>query len=129
MVVLDCAHNESAARALSEALDGFTYSRLILVLGIMADKDIVAILERLARRADHIIVTAPDVERAGSPERLLEILDTIISRGGLSLTSSVAKSVDKAIRLALDKACENDLICISGSVFTVGEAKSFFEQL
>ena len=128
-VLLDCAHNESAARALSEALDGFTYSRLILVLGIMADKDIVAILGELAGRADHIIMTAPDVQRAESPERLLKSLGEIIRARDLTLTSSISKSVDKAIGVALDKASDNDLICISGSVFTVGEARNFFEQL
>lgn len=128
-VILDCAHNESAASALCEALSGFTYRRLILVLGIMADKDIVGILTKLAQKADHLILTSPKVKRAEKPGVLMAKAEELIARRGLSVTLSVAGSVEEAILSALDMAKEDDLICVSGSVFTVGEAMSFFEQL
>ncbi len=128
-VVLDCAHNESAAKALGEALLGFSFSRLILVLGIMSDKDIDAIFTEFAPIADSIILTSPEIARAESPEKLLDRLSKLISRKALSVKPSVAASVDEALKAALDMASSDDLVCVTGSVFVVGEAKSFFEQL
>ena len=70
-VILDCAHNESAASVLGDTLTRFSYNRLILILGIMSDKDIEAIFAKLVPIADHIILTSPKVERAESSESLL----------------------------------------------------------
>lgn len=128
-VILDCAHNEGAAKVLSEALGEFSFTRLILVLGIMSDKDIDAIFTSLAPIADTIILTSPELARAESPEKLLEKLCSLISRNGLSVKPLVAASVDEALKAALVVASPDDLVCVTGSIFTVGEAKVFFEQL
>ena len=48
---------------------------------------------------------------------------------GLNVESTAAGSVAEALTEALDMALEDDLICVSGSVFTVGEVMTLFEQL
>ncbi|MBE9531768.1 MAG: bifunctional folylpolyglutamate synthase/dihydrofolate synthase, partial [Proteobacteria bacterium] len=128
-VILDCAHNVSAAQALSESLALFSFERLILILGIMADKDIEAIFTRLIPLASHVILTSPKVERAESTENLMAKAKEFIEREGLNVKPLAALSVEEATGLALEFASENDLICISGSLFTVGEARDIFEQL
>lgn len=119
-VMLDCAHNESAAEALSSALKDFTYARLILVIGIMKDKDIGAILSHLVPQADSIIFTKADMERAEEPTELLHSLRKIPSG---NVRAAIVESVGDAVRAALSEADKGDLVCITGSVFVVGEAK------
>ena len=60
----------------------FQYDRLILLIGIMKDKDIQSILQTLAPLADHIILSRPHTERASSPARLLEALGATGEEGG-----------------------------------------------
>lgn len=128
-VLLDCAHNESAAKVLADTLSQFRFSRLIFVFGIMSDKDIDAIFTSLAPIADSIILTSPEIARAESPEDLMARLTKLISLKGFSVKPSVAPSVHEALKAALETASPDDLVCVTGSVFTVGEAKGFFEQL
>ena len=125
-LLFDCAHNESAAEALTLALEEFTYSRLILVIGIMKDKDIGAILSHLAPLADSIIFTRADMERAEEPEKLLNRLREL-SCGAIEAT--VVEPVSDALRAALSEAGRDDLVCLTGSVFVVGEARSNLQKI
>ncbi|MEE9543398.1 MAG: cyanophycin synthetase, partial [Thermodesulfobacteriota bacterium] len=118
-VVLDCAHNESAAKALASTLDEFPRSRLILVIGIMKDKDFRAILAHLAPLADKIIFTRADMERSEAPEKLMESL-----REFSTIEAEVIPTVAMALEGALEEAASGDLVCVTGSVFIVGEAKA-----
>jgi len=61
-VLLDGAHNPAGAAALRKALGEFTYRRLILVLGILADKDYRGMIRRLAPLAHRVIATRPPDE-------------------------------------------------------------------
>lgn len=125
-VMLDCAHNESAAEALKNVLKEFTYARLILVVGIMKDKDIGAILSLLAPLAGSIIFTRADMERAEEPEKLLSMLRESVSA---NVRAASIDSVDDALRSALSQAREDDLICVTGSIFVVGEARQSFKKI
>ena len=80
-VVLDGAHNPAGALVLRESLEEeFQFDRLILLLGIMKDKDLKSILQTLAPLADQIILSRPHTERASSPFQLLEVLGTMGKR-------------------------------------------------
>ncbi|MDH5202014.1 MAG: bifunctional folylpolyglutamate synthase/dihydrofolate synthase, partial [Nitrospirota bacterium] len=75
-ILIDGAHNPAAAEALSDALKKIflrKYKKVILVLGIMGDKDIKGIIRPLLPLASKIILTSPDYERAASPERIAGI--------------------------------------------------------
>jgi dihydrofolate synthase/folylpolyglutamate synthase len=118
-VVLDCAHNPSGSEALSRALTEHSFERLFLVLGIMADKDIAGIASRLLPLAHTVIVTRPRTERAASAERLIENMRNCPKR------TIIRKTVGWALRTALKEAAVGDAICVTGSVFTVGEARRY----
>ena len=123
-VILDGAHNPLAANILRDALrDEIDYQRLFLILGIMEDKNIETIISSLAPLAHEIIFTKPDYYRSASPKLLYE------QAGNYQCISRVIESIDESIRYSLSAADEKDLICITGSLFTVGEAKKFFQSM
>lgn len=115
-VVLDCAHNPDGAAVLKDALAGLDYSELILVIGMMRDKDIDAFLAELAPAASQIIFTAPLNERAADPALLK---DRAVKYG---ITSETVVPVREACARAMELARPEDAVCITGSIFTVGEA-------
>jgi len=125
-VILDGAHNPAGARALREFLELARPSspgRLILVLGILLDKDIDGILAPLVPIADEVVATHPRIERALAAEDLSRSLEKY------SVPVTVRDSLGEALRYAQSAAAAGDLICVTGSLYTVGEARSHLKGL
>lgn len=122
LVVLDCAKCPAATRKLREALIGFFgWRRLILVTSISQDKDISSIMGEIAPLADLVVVSQHKVhDRAADPERIA----AEIRRH--SKPVRIVRDVKGAVREAMSLADEDDLICVMGSVFTVGEARELW---
>lgn len=122
-VILDGAHNPAAARVLAAALKRLPQNgRLIMVLGIMADKDFPAIIERLLPLADLAIFTRPRYFRAATPEMLAQQAQPY------GVKTLVEPKVADAVRRARSLAGPQDHIVVTGSLYTVGEAKEYFEE-
>lgn len=120
-VVLDGAHNPAAALVLKEALEKeFQYEHLILLAGMMKDKDIKSFLHLLAPLADHLILTQAHNDRAAPPRVLKEAL------GKSGKKAEMAEDLENAIEKGLSMTKQEDLLCISGSLYTVGEARAYF---
>jgi dihydrofolate synthase/folylpolyglutamate synthase len=120
-VFLDGAHNPAGAHVLKESLQKeFEYKRLILIIGIMKDKNYKSILQTLAPIADHLILTQPNIPRAASPVLLQKALE----RNGEK--AEIVEGVQRAIDRGLSMASSEDLLCITGSLYTVGEARAYF---
>lgn len=120
-VILDGAHNVAGVKALKKTIeDCFDYKRLILFLGILKSKDIKGIVAQLAPLASRIIITKPQTPRAVEPEEIAEIAkeysDSIV----------IKEKVSQAIRQAIPYAKSGDIILITGSLYTVGEAIKAF---
>ncbi len=124
-VVLDGAHNPHASVVLAQALrEDLRYRRLWLVLGVLGDKDARSILGDLTPLADEVVVTRSSSTRARDPgemERLVKELREV------SLHSE--PSVKQALDWALERADPTDLICVTGSLTTVGEARAHLRRL
>ena len=121
-ILIDGAHNPSASSVLADSLrNNFlnTYRRIILIMGIMADKDIKGIMAPLLPLASEIIFTAPAYERAAQPERLAECASS------LGFTNiHIARTVEDAIAISSALSPQlSALIVITGSFYTIGEAK------
>ncbi|PIQ87166.1 MAG: bifunctional folylpolyglutamate synthase/dihydrofolate synthase [Candidatus Omnitrophica bacterium CG11_big_fil_rev_8_21_14_0_20_43_6] len=113
LIVLDGAQNAASAQVLSKAIkDNFKYQRLILVLGVSADKDIPGICKQLGPLADEVILT-----RASSPRAIDPLKLAACFKRKLYLT----QSVKEAKLLAGNLAGKGDLILVTGSLFVVGE--------
>jgi dihydrofolate synthase/folylpolyglutamate synthase len=120
-VLLDGAHNPEGALSLRASLEKeFQYQHLILLIGIMKDKDIQAILHFLSPLADQIILTRPATDRAASPSFLRKAL------GQNGKKAEVIEDLREAIDRGLSLTGKGDLLCITGSLYTVGEARTYF---
>jgi dihydrofolate synthase/folylpolyglutamate synthase len=133
-ILIDGAHNPSAAVALSRALENIflkQYRNIILVLGIMGDKDIEGIMKPLLPLASEIILTSPNYERSAAPRRLADIAASL----GFS-DVRIAPTVKDALELAINihqrsnydsspDTHHSSLILVTGSFYTIGEAKEF----
>ncbi|MEE9120684.1 MAG: folylpolyglutamate synthase/dihydrofolate synthase family protein [Syntrophobacteria bacterium] len=122
-VLLDGAHNYAGIVALRQALqEEYTYRRLIVVLGIMADKDLRGMLLRLAPLADRIILTRPKYERAAEPESLREVAGEFAER------TELIRPVGEALERATGLATSEDLVLVTGSLYFIGEVKEIQEE-
>ena len=124
-LVLDGAHNPSGVKVARDALkEIFSYQRLILVLAIFADKDYKKMIQVLAPDADLIIATKAKNPRAASPQAIAKEAAQYMSKDKIIVT----EDIPQAINCALSNSNEDDLICIIGSLYTVGEAKGYFDS-
>ncbi len=124
LILLDGAHNPAAMEQLKKTLlSHFHFHRLIFVLGILKDKDIPAIIYHLAIIGDYFILTESSNPRACPIDQLTDIAQKIISTRKVIIPE---KNISKALEIARGLATKNDLICVTGSLFTVGEARSYF---
>jgi dihydrofolate synthase/folylpolyglutamate synthase len=122
LIIVDGAHNPGAMRTLVDAIQsGFEYERLLLVIGVMADKEIRDILREVVPVSDHVIYTRPAYYRAAAPE-VLEALGSDLGEPG-----EIVPLLPQAIERARALARPRDLVLISGSLFTVGEALTHFD--
>lgn len=118
LVILDGAHNPAAARALAEALpDTFTWDRLHLVMGVFADKDLDGIVGPLAPLAYAGYAAAVQNVRARPPH---EVADALAAHG---VPTQAFATVRDALDAAGSAAADGDLILVTGSLYTVADAR------
>ncbi len=129
-IVLDAAHNPHGAAALAEALqDSFTFSPLIGVVGVMADKDHEGLLAALEPVLAHVVVTQNSTERAMPATELAEIAEGIFGVDRVHLEPRLADAIDRAATLAevggtYGEAIGSGGVLVTGSVVTVGQART-----
>ncbi|MEK7286134.1 MAG: folylpolyglutamate synthase/dihydrofolate synthase family protein [Nitrospirota bacterium] len=120
-IILDGAHNPSGIAALVSFLEEkeqHCSGKKWLIVGIMRDKDIKAMLTPLAKWADEIILTEPNIERAAEATTLVDVLDS-------SVSYTIKKIISEAILFVLSKAAPEDTLVITGSLYTVAEATTY----
>lgn len=118
--LFDGAHNPAGALALREFLGEFVRRPLTLVFGAMNDKRLEEIATILFPAADRLILTRPDNLRAADVGRLQSLAARIVSGEKVTATRSVAE----AFQQANDVTPPHGLICITGSLYLVGEVKA-----
>ncbi len=121
-ILLDGAHNPGGMLVLRKALNRIfkkKFKKLILILGIMADKDYPKMLEIIAPVSDELILTRAAIARSATPEMLGTALKKIKGRPKCVCKSSLSDAIRRARSIAGPKG----LICICGSLYLVGEAR------
>jgi len=128
-IVLDAAHNPHGAAATAEALeDSFTFSPLIGVVGVMADKDYEGVLAAFEPVMAAIVCTQNTTERAMPAEELAEVARGIFGIDRVYVEPRLDDAIDRAATLAEEggtygEAIGSGGVLITGSVVTVGQAR------
>lgn len=119
ITVVDGAHNGESMRALVDALDRhFDYEEFVCILGVNQDKNLVEILQAIHQMEPKIIIaTRSTSQRAMPPERIAEAAEQ------LGMQSRIAQNIGDAIEIAKEFAELDDMVCITGSLYVVGEAR------
>ncbi|MEM3690639.1 MAG: bifunctional folylpolyglutamate synthase/dihydrofolate synthase, partial [Candidatus Micrarchaeia archaeon] len=91
---------------------------LILVIGVMRDKEIDRIVEQIAPPADFIVINKPNFERAAEPERI----EKEARRYGKDV--KIVRDVKKSVRYAKSIAGKDDMVLITGSIYMLSEARA-----
>ena len=118
LVVLDGAHNPAAAEALATAMpETFAGNRLHLVMAVFKDKDLDGIVRAIAPLADVGYATAVDSVRARPAE---EVASALTEAG---VATETFGSVAEALDAARTAATADDLILVTGSLYTVADAR------
>lgn len=118
-IVLDGAHNLMAARVLGRYLrETFKQRDITLVVGILDDKPYRSILKDLMAPCHRTIITQPKINRAMPADRLAETART------LGANVEIVPDVGDALRHAVRTSRPTDVICVAGSLYVVGEAKT-----
>ena len=120
-LVLDVAHNPHAVAALVHNLDqmGF-HPRTHAVFGAMHDKDIAAMLRRMAPVVDHWHFTDLPTPRAATAQALAQLHRGLAVAGPGPVAVSCHGTPSQALLAALEEADPADRIVVFGSFFTVG---------
>lgn len=120
MVIIDGAHNPAGARNLANVLKKeFDYGKLILILAIYKDKDYKGIVSELAPLAKEIIFSENSSQRCLKAEKF-----ATISKNHFQIITSLAEAIETAKKMAT----ANDLICITGSLATVADARTILRR-
>ncbi|RMH68909.1 MAG: bifunctional folylpolyglutamate synthase/dihydrofolate synthase [Gemmatimonadetes bacterium] len=123
-IVTDGAHNPAGMMTLITSLPHiFTYERLIWVFGVLKGKRYEEMMAQMEPIAAEIICTQAESERAVDWQLLTEDVSQLVA-----LPVVGASRVAEAIQIALAKATPQDLICIAGSLYMVGETLAYFNQ-
>jgi dihydrofolate synthase/folylpolyglutamate synthase len=120
LILVDGGHNPAAAISLRQALDNyFRTKKSYLVIGVSNDKDLPGIVSPLAGRFDLVIATRANNPRSTPPEAIAAEF------AKMGAATRLARGVAEGIELARSLAGEDDLICVTGSLFVVGEALAY----
>jgi dihydrofolate synthase / folylpolyglutamate synthase len=124
-VLIDGAHNPAGAAALSAALDdAFSFDRLVAVVAMLDDKDVVGVLEELESVVSTVVATTNGSPRAMPAEVLAQIARDVFGDDRVEVTERLDDAIELAIASAeTDAAIGGAGVIITGSIVTVGEAR------
>ncbi|HZX44066.1 MAG TPA: folylpolyglutamate synthase/dihydrofolate synthase family protein [Candidatus Nanoarchaeia archaeon] len=112
--LIDCAHNPPAVKTLCKELVKLkkSHDKIILIMGVLKDKDYRLMLDGLAKLSDRIVIVKPKIPRA---------LDPRVIAKGLEKNFIIIEDTKKALVYAKKIAGPKDLIVVTGSFYVVGE--------
>lgn len=122
-ILLDGAHNPAGAQTLRRYLETFGTRPLVIVFGAMREKKIDQLARIIFPLADHIILTTVRNARSATVSDLLKLA------GDLKVQATVVDSSTQALELARKSAGSAGLICVTGSLYLIGELRQTITEV
>jgi dihydrofolate synthase/folylpolyglutamate synthase len=125
-VLVDAAHNPHGMAATAAALaESFQFRRLVGVVAMFADKDVVGMLTVLEPLLDEVVVTTNSSPRALSADHLATAAVEIFGAERVAVEPRLDDAIEQAIALAEEGETPGGAgVLITGSVVTAGEART-----
>lgn len=124
LVIIDGAHNYDGARSLRSALDEYFPNRsIVLVIGMLGDKERAKVVTELASAARAVVVTRPNSPRAGNWQELAVLARRYVPE--VYLEEDIGEALNKALSLAGPE----EIVCLTGSLYMVAEARELLLKL
>ncbi|MCK8815851.1 bifunctional folylpolyglutamate synthase/dihydrofolate synthase [Natroniella sulfidigena] len=117
VIILDGAHNQAGASRLKSAIEDLEFKDLTLVLSILGDKDLGAMIEQIAPLANKVILTKNKNKRVAEINILKE--EVVKYNSNVEMKEDLVEVLDDITA----QATAEDIILISGSLYTVAEAR------
>ena len=129
-IILDAAHNPHGSIALVETIESeFTFDEIIGVVGVMGDKDARGILVNFEKFMDSIIVTKNSSHRAMDVSDLEALAIEIFGADRVYSAPHLEAALEKALKDSVRPLSDESLgIVVTGSVVTVGEARTYIKS-
>ena len=122
MIVLDATHTPDGARKVALEFNRLFGRNTTLVIGVLNDKDLAGVVGPFAGIAKKAIATAPATERAYPATMVGQVLERDIK------SVEIEPNIPLAIQRAIEISEANGVILITGSIYTIGEAKAWLES-
>ncbi len=123
LTIIDGAHNPQAGKALGETVKKhLPKASITFIIGMLLDKDIQSFLQEIAPLGTRFVLTKPFGPRAAEPEYLKEKL--LPYEKPIIIEPSVPKAIDRAFALTPGE----EVIILVGSLYMIGEARTYIMQ-
>jgi len=126
-VLVDAAHNPAGAAVLADAMrEAFTFTRLVGVVGILADKDAEGILGALEPVLDEVVVTTSSSPRAIPAGELAELAEEVFGADRVHVASRLDDALDQAIGIVEAGGAIGGGVLATGSVTLAADVRILF---
>ncbi|MCL2849655.1 MAG: bifunctional folylpolyglutamate synthase/dihydrofolate synthase [Micrococcales bacterium] len=123
-VLVDGAHNPASARALVAAVDdAFALTRVVGVVGVMADKDVEGILGELEPLLAEIVVTWAGGPRAMDPDDLAVVAHDVFGPDRVHVEPRLDDALDLAVQRCEGEVDRGSAVLVTGSILLVAQAR------
>jgi dihydrofolate synthase/folylpolyglutamate synthase len=124
LVVIDGAHNVDGIKNLTESIDMyFNYNKIILILGILADKEVEEMIKTIVPKASRVITVTPHSDRAELSEELKVQVEKYTTN------CEAIEDYEEAYKKALSYCSEEDLLLVAGSLYMAGDMRKIIRHI
>ena len=128
-LIIDGGHNPQGAEALANSLKSvFPGEEPVFIMSVLADKDYPAMIQQVIPLTSGFVCTTPNNPRALSAEELATAIRSEAVKEGTLMPVQTVASAEEALEAAtkLAHAANTKLICVFGSLYSVGEYRKLF---
>ena len=125
LVLVDGAHNPDGIIQFRETIESlFPGKKILLIFGVLKDKDINGMFRQLHTICQSVIITKPDSPRAANLKDVEKIVENFLSKEKIQLCQTVSDAINET----LHHANEDSIIIIVGSLYLINDVMKFFSS-